>query len=721
MAIIDLDTGEYIDKTPPQPMPHQPLQQAQEVQQPSGIIDLDTGEYVNKQTPAQYKEPLPPSRAPEQPQASDTLDRYKNLLVRRANKEEGLDDEINSLYNTLNEQRQQQEPRKPYESGEKLPESGGFYTDIITGADRMTPEMENLPSLGSAPEMSEMSWKSLKANLGTFTTGDPEELKKIFKKQYGDKVSFTKDEKQNIIVNFPSGSYPMNKPGLSMQDAPHFIGETLAMSPAAKAKTFLGAVGASAAGEAILEGVDEALGGDFSIKDVGISAAFGAGGKLFEDAISSAYRFMKGTPDGDGLLKAADEAGIKIMTTDAVPPENIVGKMAQQTTEKIPIAGTGGLRAAQQRERVDAVTDLIDEYGTFSYKSVVDSLRESKNRIKKAAGNVLNDTGETLDSFGDIPLTKTDDAILDALDLLEKPGVIKSTGAMADLDTLVRAMDEAPQTFTSLKENRTAFREIVAGADKAERSQLTSRSKNILESVEKSMTADMKAFAKDNLSDQRYNQWKKANHVYASEAKKMTKTKLKNILDTGDLTPEAVEKMLFSKKPSELKMLYSSIGNEGRQNARSAIVSKIADKLSRRVHGITPNSFATELKKNKDQIDAFFKGADKKRLEGLGKVLDATRRAQDAAATSVSGQQAIGGAAVASVIADPVKAILVGGSIGLSARFYESKPVRNILYKMASVPAGSTAFLKLNERLNFHARLFSQNIKDESTKEEVNQ
>lgn len=661
------------------------------------------------------------SKPPQPPEISgDSLDRYKKLLVKRAHGEEGLDEEIKGLFNELNEQRKQLPPREtPKPTQAQLDESGGSVLEgigeMITGADRMTPEMESLPNLGSAPELNEISSESLKSNLATFTTGDEAEIQKIFKKQFGDKVSFRKDEKNNVIVVFPSGSYPLNKPGLSPQDVPNFMAELLAFNPAARAPSLIGAAAKSAGGEAVLEGVDKLLGGDFSLKDVGISTAFGAGGKVLEDALSSAYRAIKGTGQADDLLMAADEAGIPILTTDALPPKNIVGKMGQQTAEKIPFAGTGGMRETQQGAREVAVSEVVEKYGTFSYKSIVESLKNSKNKVKQAAGSVLNSTGETLDSFGEIPISNTKQAIAEAQEEMSKAGVIRSEGAIADLDTLIKAIDEAPQTFTSLKENRTAFREIVKGADKAERSQLTSRAKGILTKVEKSMTDDMKSFAKSNLSEQKYKQWLKANSVYANEAEKMTKTKIKNILDTGDVQPEAVEKMLFSKKPSELKLLHSSLGADGRKNARAAIISKITNTLSKRVGGISPNSFSTELKKHKDQIDVFFKGEERKQLRGLEKALEATRRAQDAAVTTPTGQQAIGGATVAAVASDPLTAILTGGTIGSIAKIYESKPVRNALLKIASVPKGSTAYLRAVEQLSFEVRFATQALKDEES------
>ena len=58
------------------------------------------------------------------------------------------------------------------------------------------------------------------------------------------------------------------------------------------------------------------------------------------------------------LSQEITDAGIKPFTTDVVPPTTFFGKFAQATGEKIPVAGTGAPRAAQQVQRVEAVLKI---------------------------------------------------------------------------------------------------------------------------------------------------------------------------------------------------------------------------------------------------------------------------------------------------------------------------------------------------------------------------
>lgn len=658
----------------------------------------------------------------EQPQDVEfSTERYKNLLLRQAKGEQGLDDEINELTNQLSgiSKPEAQTPQPTPEEMQRA-EQGSGVLDIFTGESRMTPELEAMPSIGEAPEFNEFSMESLKANIGPFTTGDPEEIKAIFKEQYGDRVSFSQDSKGNDIVNFESGSYALNKPGASPQDIPKFFGDLLAFSPAGRAKTITGATLKSAGGEAALEAVDAFLGGEFDTEEVAVSAVLGGGLKSAEDAIGAIYRSIKGkvSPQAEQTLKEGAEAGIPIMTSDIIPPQTFVGKTAQQVSEKIPLAGTGSIRESQQQFRQESVEEIAKKYEVFSYDAIMDSLKTQKDKVKRAAGSVLESSGNKLDGFGQIPITNTDRTINAVKAELTKPGVIQSSKALKDLDELVEAISSAPQTYTTLKENRTAFREIVDNLDPTARSQLTSRSKTLLKEVEAGMTADMKSFAKDNLTTQEFNKLNRANKVYASEAQKLTKTRLKSVLDKGDFKPESVKQLLFSQNPSEINLLYKSLTKEGRDNSRSAIINKIVTDLGKRQAGFSPTAFSGELKKYPHQVKIFFKGRDKAQLEGLRRILDTTKRAQEAGVSTPTGQQLIGGLTVGAAATDLGLTTLIGGTAGGAARLYESVPVRNALLKLAGTPKGSTAYEKALADARYVLNFAAQTMKSEEEAKE---
>lgn len=144
------------------------------------------------------------------------------------------------------------------------------------------------------------------------------------------------------------------------------------------------------------------------------------------------------------------------------------------------------------------------------------------------------------------------------------------------------------------------------------------------------------------------------------------------MIERGDVTPEAVNSMLFSGAASDVKRLYKSLTEEGRANARSAIITRAIEK-SGGIENVSPQKFTAEMKKLTEQIGTFFNEEQKARANGLIKVLDATRRADDAAVMTMSGQQnyatltALGLGSLAGASAIPAAA-----TIGVLTRVLES-------------------------------------------------
>lgn len=572
--------------------------------------------------------------------------------------------------------------------------------EMITGSGRETDLTKSLPELQSSGLLAgEDQGKVAKLSPVLLTTFDPNEIAKIITSNFPNVgVVYNKDGEGNVIPilrnNETGAATVINRPGVSGLDVLQAVGIGAAFTPAGRAATVTGAGLKSAATEAAFQGAQELSGGEFNPLDVALAGGIGAGARGIEKGVGSYMRASRGSA-ANPAVQGGNATGIPVMTSDVISPETFAGRQSQQITEKIPLFGTGGARSQQQQMRIQAVDDVAKKYGDFSYDKIVGSLKSKKDAYKKGAGNVLESTGKKLDEYGtSVPVVRTNDAIEAAKRDLLKPGVIRSDSAMADLQKLISAFEETPQNFTSLKENRTAFREIVKSTDRADRSQLTSRAKSILEQIESGMTADMRSFARQNLTPEEYGKWVKANNVYAREAEELTKTKVKNLLDSGDVTPEKVNNMLFSQNQSDIQRLYNGLRPEGKEHARAAIIGRIFDKLGSRSTGVTPNSFASELKKYNKEVSTFFKGEERAQLEGLQRVLDATRRAQDASVSTPTGQQLIGGLSIAGLYLDPVASLAGSMTIGGLSRIYESAPVRNALLRLASVPKGSTQYEK---------------------------
>lgn len=594
-------------------------------------------------------------------------------------------------------------------------------SDVFTGADRVTPEIESISEIGSAPELNEMSWSAIKTSLGLLASGDESKAELLIKENIPT-AEFSKDSKGNSIVTLPSGSYALNKPGFSGADIARGVFDLAAFTPAGRASTLGRAAAGSAATEAGLQAVSQSVGGgDISPSQIALAGGLGVGGKALENVASSLYRGSKGAIPAEeaALIERGAQEGVPVMTSDVIQPETLAGKIARSTGEKIPFVGTGQPRAMQQSAREKAVMNFTEQYQSPSYNEIISSMKERSSSVKSAAGSILNRTSEKLDNVGDIPTDNARIAINDSLESLSSPNVRVDESAVIELSELKSLMD-MPQTFSSLKENRTIARDILESFGKGDRSQLPTRSKSLLNKALNGMSKDMDEFAKNNLTPKEFSSWKKANSVYAGEAQKLKKSKIKNILDKGDVTPENVNTMLFSKKPSEVKMLYNSLNTSGKNNARAALITKAFDNASKQSGGVSTSSFSSQLNKISKNTSVFFRGDDRRQLEGFNRLMESTRRAQDAAVETPTGQQLTGIATGIAALSDLAGTVGIGSSVGGLARVYESPIVRNALLRVASVPKGSDKYLRAIEEAQSAITTIAQVERRENNISELN-
>jgi len=580
----------------------------------------------------------------------------------------------------------QQQPSQPVKQEESGLISRGLSAvkEAFTGSDQMTPQMEQLQPVGNAPELNELSMNAAKMGLAQLFGSDKSQEQIL--QQMGAKIR--QDEKGNSIVDLPSGSYALNKPGLSPQDVTSGIGEALAFTPAGRAATVPRAIAGAAGTELATKGAVQAAGGeDVNPIDVGIAGSFGGFGKGLETAAGALYRGIKGVPSGEQAVakEFAESAGVPLMTSDVLPPQTFVGKSAQAAAEKIPVIGTGAPRAEQQQARSKLVEDFSSKFGDYSPEEMVSSLRRQTSKVRSAAGDRLSGINEAMQGFSVTP-AKALAQVNDEISRLSQLGKVADNQTIQKLqnyrDELASGAD-----FDKLQRLRTQFRMDVKG----ERPVMPNQSEAAVQRVYHAMTGDIEDSVAGQLGNEALNKWRQANSIYAREAQNIKNTRLKSVLQKGDLTPEVVNNMLYSNKPSEVKALYSSLDTKGRDAMRAGVIAKAWEKS-----GGSPDRFLNQLDKLVTQTGVAFKGKDKAYVDGLKSYLDHTRRAGQSGVLTPTGQEIFQLAAPAALIGDVMgtggAGTMTAASLGGIARIYESKLVRNALLRLNSIKKGTTAF-----------------------------
>lgn len=442
--------------------------------------------------------------------------------------------------------------------------------------------------------------------------------------------------------------------------------------------------------------------------DLGTGVALGGAINQLGRAAGAAYRGIRGTiaPEAQQAIQFANAADVPLHTTDVLQPNSRVGRMAQTTAENIPFAGTSSMRANQQEARSQLVDEFASRFGEYDPSIVIGSLKAKTSGIRKAAGNRLEQVQSAMTGVNIQP-TRAIQQIDDEIGKLQKLGQVADTDTISKLQAYRNELAKGDVNLEQLSRLRTQFRMDVRG----ERTQMPPPAEAAVQRVYRAMTGDIDNSIGQNLGNDTLRRYKQANAVYADEASKLQNTRLKNVLMKGDLTPEVVNNMLFSKNKSEVQNLYRSVGHVGRAQMRNGIIEKAMEKS-----GGSPDQFLRQVNLMSTQTGIAFKGRDAAYLKGLKNYLESTKRAGQAGVTTPTGQQTIPFILGIGSATNPAL-VGVGGGYGLLARMYESEPARNAMLRLANTPRGSTAFEKALSDVERAVNSFAQGAKSESLSE----
>ncbi|HHP2859894.1 TPA: lytic transglycosylase domain-containing protein [Salmonella enterica subsp. enterica serovar Paratyphi A] len=449
--------------------------------------------------------------------------------------------------------------------------------------------------------------------------------------------------------------------------------------------------------------------------DLGTGVALGGAINKLGRAAGAAYRGIRGTiaPEAQQAIQFANAADVPLHTTDVLQPNSRVGRMAQTTAENIPFAGTSTMRANQQEARSQLVDEFASRFGEYDPSIVVGSLKAKTSGIKRAAGNRLEQVQNAMAGVNIQP-SKAIQQIDTEIASLQKLGKVADNDTISKLqayrDELTRnagASGPVAMDLQQLSGLRSQFRQDVKG----ERTVLPNRSDAAIQRIYNAMTSDIDSAIGQNLGNDTLRRYKQANAIYADEANKLQNTRLKNVIMKGDLTPEVVNNMLFSKNKSEVQNLYRSVGQVGRAQMRNGIIGKAMEKS-----GGSPDQFLRQVNLMSNQTGIAFKGRDAAYLKGIKNYLEATKRAGQAGVTTPTGQQTIPFILGIGTVTNPAL-VGVGGGYGLLARMYESEPARNAMLRLANTPRGSTAFEKALAEVERAVNSVAQGAKSDALSE----
>lgn len=391
------------------------------------------------------------------------------------------------------------------------------------------------------------------------------------------------------------------------------------------------------------------------------------------------------------IVAEGEKIGVPVLTSDVAPPRTFMGKAAQAAGERVPFVGTGPVREAQQAARVQAVKDLalelnVPEFAQAS-KPVMNDLRRAFGDNMKKYSKQKKDVINSLSSAGVMPVDETTKEIDNQIASLRALKSEEFAPVIKKLEDWRMAI--ADQNILNVEKLRKQFGESFKAFDQGSVKSIGEQATNAIYGA---INEDMGNFIRQKSGAGDVTKWKSANKAISSMKEEVKETALKSLLSKkGEMKPEVIGNLLFSKNQSEVELLHKYLDDAGRENAGKMIVARAIEKAT--VNDVlSPDRFLGEMDRLSPQVDVFFKGDDKRRVEGLTRVLGATRRAAEAGVMTSSGQQAV--PAVTALAAGQVTGSTLGSlaaltGAGVAARLYESPMVRNLLLRIPSTKVGS--------------------------------
>jgi hypothetical protein len=412
---------------------------------------------------------------------------------------------------------------------------------------------------------------------------------------------------------------------------------------------------------------------------------------------TSAMEALMAQPTGREIVEAGRQSNIPIMTSDlpSRQPTTFIGAGALRAAERIPIVGTGGLRATQQQARENAVRDfLVENSGAIpkdaSERLVADAVRKNADTLDKYSTS-KTEVFSNVSTAGAVPAANALQKIDEQIAKLSSRRTSAGDEAVAKLQELRQKLvdDRDIYQMESFRSDElgNAFNDanLSIGA-----SNLVQRA---VRNVYGPLNEDIGQFILQNGGKQDYTKWRVANARLSAGLEEAKRKSLKAILQRGEADPQTIEAMLFSGKKSDVSAFYRALTPEGQSLARMAVVNRIAEKMG--TGSVSPEKFVSQVEKQANQIGVFFSDAQQKDLKGLVRALNATRRGGQAAIMTQSGQENYIPimAGLFGIGADTLTTGGVGTGLAAAftagARLYESKPVRTLFAALEKTKAGS--------------------------------
>lgn len=505
--------------------------------------------------------------------------------------------------------------QKPEEAPKLPPTMTESAAEMVTGAERTTPESQAATELGSGVDIRMLVEGSglddagiMRLGADTLTATNPEEAAAIIEKQTGGVVSQNTDEKGNIFLknNKTGQEVIINKPGLSGMDAFQgtFIGglAALATMPAGRVAQATGggllatglAGGAlSAAGQAGIEAEQASQGGTFDKADIAVAGAIPVALPFVAQAGKSAINAMAPkVMQGVNTVKAMGSRGAQAIPEAAPVGAGTVLRQADDVAQAVDnVAPVAPAKATQAEidaiQAPDAPVTAKPEMPAEDFGALARKASEGSRKAQEELAAVIDVNPEAKAAADALGLDLPADLISDSKLLQQSAGLsrgIVGAESSAWKDTVTQVGQKADEALAAMDGSTdvASLSEAVKGNLDGLQKELKDSAGKIYSEVEKQVPASTRvtmpksqALVDDMISDvgEKYASPRLKAIAKMAKDKKLTYQAMKDLKsEIGEVLGGKVQQNPFGNTDTgKLKRLYAALADDQLDAVETAV------------------------------------------------------------------------------------------------------------------------------------------------------
>lgn len=427
------------------------------------------------------------------------------------------------------------------------------------------------------------------------------------------------------------------------------------------------------------------------------------------------------------VLEAGERENVPVFYDDLA--EGGAARRLGTINERVPFVGGSGGRLDQNAAQRSAVTgrveSLKDEVRSLGgdpneiFDTLQEGLQDRLSRVQRESSRRFRAVAQKLDSGGTFLPKRSLDYVTEALAREQARGSLANQGLV---DALNRLKD-SPQmgqggTFTEVKDLRKFIADEISSFYTGADVNVGSRGVEVLQGLKRAIERDMEeqAFRVDRVA---WRQFRDANKFYQENIVPFKERGLRELVRSNE--PERAYRWLFASgvPESRAKRMYSNLTPKGRASVRLGMVLDAFEKAGGdEAQSFSAAKFATELEKRDNVIGTFFRGTERREIEGLVKLMRATQRAGQVAENPPTGQRLVDFALAGTAVANLPAAATIGSGSALLTGLFQSGTGRNLLLAVGRSRPGTQAYDQAVARLQSYVARTSARSASSSTRPE---